>query len=206
MTAHAIATAADMPKLLGYKQLRENYGWPKRTIQEWIRARKFPKPLDLPGRDNYWALDDIVAWLKGDLARVAVTRPDDLTPEQVEDVALTLLVRSIENEIGEPVDLRGLRITYAMPMQVSSEQLASAEAHELAVWVERFADFDVARSCIMAAMLFPELRPLFVAGAVNDNVRQVFLNSDALRKSAIQAMSAASWEKCLEALKADEPL
>ena len=104
MTGYAIATAADMPKLVGYKQLRELYGWPKRTIQEWIRARKFPKPLNLPGRDNYWALDDIIAWLKGDLARVAVSRPEDLSPEEVEDTALALVVKSIENKTGKPVD------------------------------------------------------------------------------------------------------
>ena len=40
-------------------------------------GRKFPKSLNLPGRENYWALDDINGWMKGDLARVAVTRPED---------------------------------------------------------------------------------------------------------------------------------
>ena len=64
MQGQAIATAADLPKLVGYQQLRELSGWPKRTVQDWIKARKFPKPLNLPGRGNYWALDDIVAWLR----------------------------------------------------------------------------------------------------------------------------------------------
>ena len=87
MQGQAIATAADLPKLVGYQQLRELYGWPKRTVQDWIKARKFPKPLNLPGRGNYWALKDIIVWMKGDLTRVAVTKPEDLKPDQLGDAA-----------------------------------------------------------------------------------------------------------------------
>ena len=84
MQGRSIATEADLRKLVGYRQLRELYGWPERTVQEWIKARKFPKPLNMPGRENYWALDDIVAWMKGDLTRVAVSLPEDLDIEKIE--------------------------------------------------------------------------------------------------------------------------
>ena len=110
MQGQAIATAADLPKLVGYQQLRELYGWPKRTVQEWIKARKFPKPLDLPGRGNYWTLEDIVVWMKGDLTRVAVTKPEDLKPDQLGDAAVDLLTRALEHELGEPVDPAGIRV------------------------------------------------------------------------------------------------
>ena len=107
MHGDAIATAADLPKLIGYRQLRELYGWPKRTVQEWIKARKFLKPLNLPGRENYWALDDIVAWMTGDLMRVAVSMPEDLDFEQIQHAELALCMRTIENAIGQPVDPEG---------------------------------------------------------------------------------------------------
>lgn len=154
---HAIATAADLPKLVGYRQLRELYGWPKRTVQEWIKARKFPKPLNLPGRGNYWALDDIDSWMNGDLARVAVTRPEDLDPEQLAEAAVDLLTRVVEHEIGEPIDPRGLRVTYTAPSPVvaTEQQFLEAEAEEAAFWHQRFSGLDALQSYVAAAWLFP---------------------------------------------------
>ena len=59
MSGTALAQPGDLPKLVGYKHLFAAYGWPKRTIQDWIKERKFPKPADLPGRDDLLHLLDI---------------------------------------------------------------------------------------------------------------------------------------------------
>ena len=201
MQGQAIATAADLPKLVGYQQLRELYGWPKRTVQEWIKARKFPKPLHLPGRGNYWTLEDIVVWMKGDLTRVAVTKPEDLKPDQLGDAAVDLLTRALEHEIGAPVDPAGIRITYGLPSPpVSEEQFAEAEAKEAAIFQRRFEGFDATRSSVMAAFLFPELRLMFADGAENDAIRRQFLDQEQLYRLALAAMNDISWEHSLAAL------
>ena len=189
-----IAKSEDLPKLVGYQQLRELYGWPKRTVQDWIKARKFPKPLNLPGRGNYWALDDIVGWMRGDLARVAVTRPEDLAPEQLAEAAIDLLTRAVEHEVGEPIDPRGLRVTYAHPSpEVTEEQLAGAEAREVDLLHQRFAGLDITRSTIMAAWLFPELREVFAAWTADPRARRAFLDPAKLRVLALQALSDDAW-------------
>ena len=202
MQGQAIATAADLPKLVGYQQLRELYGWPKRTVQDWIKARKFPKPLNLPGRGNYWALEDVVTWLQGDLTRVAVARPEDLRPDQLSEAAVDLLIRAIEHDTGEPVDPAGLRISYGRPSKpIPEAEFAKAEAKEAAFLQQRFAGFDAARSCVMAAWLFPELRRMFADGAENDAIARLFLDEEALGPVALSAMNDFSWEHGFAALK-----
>ncbi len=203
MNARAIATAADLPKLVGYQQLKELYGWPKRTVQDWIKKRKFPKPLSMPGRGNYWALDDIVAWIKGDLSRAAVTRPEDLTPEQLEEAAVDLVIRAVENSIGEPVDPAGLHISYGKPpTPIPEDEFGKAVAQEATMFRARFADFEIARSYIMAAWLFPHLRQMMADGSVDRDVAKVFLDEELLRPLALSALHEHTWEDGLATLKA----
>ncbi len=206
MQGHSIATAADLPKLVGYNQLRELYGWPKRTVQDWIKARKFPKPLNLPGRGNYWALDDIVGWMRGDLARAAVSRPEDLAPEQLAETAVDLLTRAVEHEVGEPIDPRGLRVTYAPPSPtVTDDELADAEASEAALLQRRFAGLDATRSAIVAAWLFPELRDAFAAGTADIRARAAFLDDRKLGELAKQALSDEAWAEANAELESVRP-
>ena len=166
MTGYAIATAADMPKLVGYKQLRELYGWPKRTIQEWIRARKFPKPLNLPGRDNYWALDDIISWLKGDLARVAVSRPEDLSLEEVEDTALALVVKSIENKTGKAVD--PAKLSVHVTRELSWDEFVALEADEYRLLSAALANLSPGQAAFIAGTILPQLRATLTASPDED--------------------------------------
>ena len=102
----ALASTDDLPKLIGYKQLHAQYGWPRRTLQDWIKNRKFPKPLDLPGRENYWYLDDVLIWLEKrrvGLAAVAISQPIDLSPDEVRTVAIDFAARLVSHDLGEPV-------------------------------------------------------------------------------------------------------
>ena len=64
------------------------------------------------------------------------------------------------------------------PQQVISEaDFAMAEAAEAAMFKERFSGFDTPRACVMAAWLFPELRPIFAEAAIDDGIRRTFLDS-----------------------------
>jgi predicted DNA-binding transcriptional regulator AlpA len=156
MSGSAIAKEGDLPKLVGYRQLQSLYGWPKRTVQDWIRARKFPKPLNLPGRTNFWALDDIVAWLRSDLNRVAVTSPDDLSTEQLDAISLDWLKRTVAGLAGEPVEMKNIRIHYAPPL--TEDEADAAFNAQLDALEDKFASLDEERSAIVVAWLFPALR------------------------------------------------
>ena len=198
--------APSLPPLVGYAELEATYGWNKRTLQRWVRAGKLPRPTTTPGGRVAWLLADMEAFIeqmhKG-LALAAATDPLKLAPEKLGDAALDLLTRALEHEIGGPVDPAGIRVTYGPPSPtISEEQLATAEAQEAAIWQLRFADFGAARSFVMAAWLFPELRPIFADGAENDAVRDLFLDEDQFRTVALSAMNYYSWEHGLASLKA----
>ena len=205
MSGAALAQPGDLPKLVGYKHLLAAYGWPKRTIQDWLKDRKFPKPAEMPGRENLWHLQDILEWLetrRQGLCSVAITRPEDLKPDQLAEATVALLARSIEHEIGEAVDPGGIRISYgAVPPPVSEEALAKAEAREVMILRERFSEFSPAQSVIMAAWLFPELRQMFADGAA-DGCEAVFCDDKHLFALAAQALNEESWVLALAELKA----
>ena len=178
MPGQAIATPADLPKIVGYKQLRELYGWPKRTIQDWIKARKFPKPLDLPGRENHWLLDDIVGWMRGDLTKVAVTNPDDLEPDQLDDRARDFAARALSKRIGRPVNPSsvGLHLTRVL----AEEDLDALEREEFGVRAEQLAALSLDEAVTLAAALLPQLRPVLgtpsSGGGANDAIGRVVVS------------------------------
>ena len=107
MSATQLVQPSDLPKLIGYKHLFDAYGWPKRTIQEWVKARKFPKPCDLPGRENVWHLQDILDYLeqrrKGLVAH-AIAHPEDLKPEQLDAIAFDRLKQIVSEQAGYEID------------------------------------------------------------------------------------------------------
>ena len=205
MSGTSLAQPGDLPKLIGYKHLFAEYGWPKRTIQDWLKARKFPTPAELPGREKLWHLQDILEWLENrrqGLCSVAISRPEDLKPDQLAEATLELLTRSIEHELGVAVDPRGIHITYGpVPPPVSEEALAKAEAREAMMLRERFSEFSAAQSVIMAAWLFPELRQMFADGAVY-GCEAVFCDEERLFALAAQALNRDAWESALAELKA----
>ena len=192
MSGTALAQPGDLPKLIGYKHLLAAYGWPKRTIQDWLKDRKFPKPAELPGREKLWHLQDILDWIelrRQGLCSVAISRPEELKPEQRADAALDLLSRAIEDELGEPVDPLGIRITYGpVPQPVSEDMLAKAEAREAIILQERFSEFSAAQSVVMAAWLFPELRQMFADGVL-EGCKTVFLDEESLFGLAAKALN-----------------
>jgi hypothetical protein len=111
------------------------------------------------------------------LVAKAKPNPYDLVPEQFANAAVDFLVLADEHEVGESIDSRGLRVTYAPPSpEVTEEQFADAEAREAALLQQRFAGFDATRSTIMAAWLFPALREAIAAGTADIRARAAYLD------------------------------
>ena len=52
-------TTDGLPKLVGYAELQEKYGWGKRTLQRWVQKGRLPRPQQLPGGRVYWRLEQI---------------------------------------------------------------------------------------------------------------------------------------------------
>ena len=197
--------AADKPKHLpqfvGYREVQDALGVSRRTVERMVREGKFPKPIQLTPNRVGWRLETVQAWLaereKG-LSAKAVTNPEDLSPDQLGDAAVDLLTRAIEHEIGEPVDPKGIQITYGPPPEmITLDQLKSAEARQLAMLWRQLADFPSGRAYVMAAYLFPNLRPMFAEWAAHDGLRPLFRDDERLRELALDAMNEVSWQEAV---------
>ena len=183
----------------------EVLGCSRSTLDRMRRDGQFPAAQQILPNKVGWPVDVVATFLderRNGLLANAVANPDDLAPEALAEAAVDMVLRAIEHEIGEPADAAGLRITYGRPTEpIPEAELANAEAEEASLLRARFADFDVARSCAVAAWLFPELRPIFAAGATDDGLRRVFLDEEFLRPLALSAMNEVSWERGLAKLK-----
>ncbi len=71
--------------LLGYAEPEAEFGWKKRTLQEWVRKKKLKRPGIYPGGKAAWHLEDILVFadtIRQGLKGLAVTDPVD--PESIE--------------------------------------------------------------------------------------------------------------------------
>ena len=201
-----LAKPRHLPLYVGYREVQDALSVSRRTVERMVRDKKFPHPEQLSPNRVGWKVEMVKAWLdeRGNgLAAHAVVNPDDLAPDQLADAAVDLLTRAVEHELGQTIDPRGLRVSYGPPSSpVTVEAFAEAEAAELTLWQHRFAEFELARAYVMAALLFPALRQTFADGAADDGFRQLFLDEQALYDLALSAMNDDSWEHGLVALKA----
>ena len=193
MSATQFVEPSDLPKLVGYKHLFDAYGWPKRTIQEWVKARKFPKPCDLPGRANVWHLQDILDYLeqrrKG-LVQSAVSNPDDLQPEQLDAIAAERIRETVSKAAGHPVDFRHIGIHYSPP--VADEEVEKGRQRFIEEFEVQFSHLDREASLIVSAWLFPLLRPTIT---LRKAVRRHLNNPEQLRSLALEALDFERWAR-----------
>jgi predicted DNA-binding transcriptional regulator AlpA len=153
-----LASSADLPKLVSYATLEAEYGWPKRTIQEWIRKNKFPKPLGLPGKQNYWALQDVLNFLdarRSSLTAKAVSAPDGLTEAELERVAYDLAARLLSREQGTGV--RPEDVIVGRLQRLSNEQAQTLTAAKLEELETIMSAIPANAAFLMVAHLFPQL-------------------------------------------------
>ena len=185
-------TTDGLPRLVGYAELYAKYGWKKRALQRWDQKGRLPRPQQLPGGRVYWRLEQIKCFVDQQysaLSALAVSDPERLAPDQLGDAAVDLLTRAIEHEIGQQIDPRGICVTFGQPSEaVTLEQLQSAEAEALAIYRRQFADYEIARAWVMAAFLFPALRPTMAAGAATQALSRVFTDEKKLHELALAAM------------------
>jgi len=190
-TASRIATGEDCPKLIGYKQLRELYGWPRSTVLDWIRKRQFPKPAELPGREAQWFLDDILIWLEArrqGLLAAAVKSPDKLSPEDAERVARDLAARHLTRETGARVE--PANVVLAHLERATDEDIALEAERELDRLEGLFSGLNKTECVLIAAWLLPAYRPALLAALEKQGI-ELPDDQGRLRRLAVIAIAKA---------------
>ncbi len=157
--------------------------------------------MDLPGRENYWYLKDVLEWLEerrqGLVAR-AITNPDQLAPDEVAPTMRMLAVRLIEQEFGEAV--RPEHVSLTLSRTPKNDELTSCRAAFLERFEELCGHFSDDRTLFVVASAVPAFRQRCYESGVGDPY--LLEDPDRLRRFAIAFLDDEVWAKFEAASKA----
>jgi hypothetical protein len=170
-----------LPLLVGYAELKERYGWQKRTLQRWVKDGLMDRPTRLPGGRVYWQLEQIRKFIDrqfSGLTESAATDPEKLAPEQLERQAQELAAIAFERRTGKTVDPEDFLLN---PI-IDEADILAAETATRDMLTEFLRSLSPEQAAVTATGLFPQLR-----AALNELVRPEFLGTygeyDAIRNA-----------------------
>jgi predicted DNA-binding transcriptional regulator AlpA len=210
-----LRTQNGLAKLVGYAEIVEAAGVSRSTIERSWRGPwddnepHLPRPGKIGAR-AVWTAQDVNDWLlaraswqSGRMILLARATADDLAPEALVEQAVDLMIRATEKQAGKPVDIEAMAVH--VTRRVTENELRTLETKELGVWAARFTNFDLVRACILAAWLFPALRPLFKSES-NDHFEQIIQDQEELDALACRAVHDEDWAVALEHLRRNRRL
>ncbi len=194
--AQPARNADALPRLFGYAALERHYGWRRRTIENAMRKGLLCRPAYY-GKRAYWTaeqVDDYLRRLRDDRARVAVSAPDDIAPERIEDAFDVLAERWAEKR---GVDLPpGSYVSINTPLtadQAAQHASAAADDSQKAAQAlaEAFARLDPVRVWLVVGGMIPALRPAADAFLKNMTGLAPSETQDELRALALDILDQA---------------
>jgi len=193
-------TSGDLVKLVGYREIILSIGVSRSTIERAVKSGELPPPRKFKAR-AVWLASEINAWAEAlfagrltNLANLATTNPDDLGAEELSQKALDLAVLAVSKYTGQQVDPEHVTLSYRPAASEDDEKLTLQRAMQ--GLASRISEFDEPRAAIIAAWLFPSLRPYF---EWRDNS---LAEPEALLSLAKRALDDDEWERMVEELRA----
>lgn len=182
-----------LPKFVGYRELESALGISRRTIERMVREGRFPKPTKLsPGRVG-WELGAVTVHLANQGQRLeasAVSKPEQLAPDELIDQAVDFIAEATSIRYGAPVSQDDIASVHVSRI-VTEDEFRAAEAQEFAIYAKRFENMTVQRSFILASWLFASLRPYL---QVADGSQPTIMSDpEALARLGAMALDDESW-------------
>jgi predicted DNA-binding transcriptional regulator AlpA len=145
--------------VVGYREVANCLGVSRRTIERMVREHTFPKPIRLSKNRVGWPADAVQSWLdergRG-LASVAVSSPDDLEPDVLEDHARELAAKALSRRTGQLINPTA--VSLHLGQSVSADEFVALEMAEHRIRAEGLASLDQNDAAVVAAVLLPSLR------------------------------------------------
>ena len=195
-----------LTQLVGYAELVKAGNVSRSTIERawrgpWEEGEPRLPPPGKIGSRAVWLQEVADAWLvarvehqRAALKSYARASADDLSPEELESEAVGLIVKAMEKRVGEPVDADDLGMHVTRKLQW--EEYLDIERQQFAQYSSRFSDFDLRRACVMAAWLFPNLRPV-IEKSVPANDKPMHSSAERLEFFGGNALQDDSWEQIM---------
>jgi predicted DNA-binding transcriptional regulator AlpA len=191
-------TADGLVKFVGYPQVIEALGVSRSTILRAINDGELPPPRKIKNR-SVWLASEINNWAKalfeGRLAtlhKAATTNTDELSPDQLEEQAVDLVVKAMEQRTGQQVEAADLGMHVIR--RITEDEFHAAEKRQFETYSQRFEHFDMMRASIMAAWLFQCLRSI-IQRSVPHEQRAMYRDEDTIALFGIAAVHDESWKE-----------
>ena len=205
----AARNTQELPRLVGYAELSKVYGWQKRSLQRAVTAGKLRRPMIVAGGRAAWYdtdIKDYLARLGGELDAIAVSDPDKLQPDQIEDLAVELSARHMSNILGEAVAADDVVI--GAVKQLSPDEAGTVRTSQwLGLWhalEDRFGQLDRTESLGVAYGLFPAMRP-FLDEIARSRGREFFPPNARPIDLALTILAGPEGRKLLDAMAQGAP-
>lgn len=147
-----------LPRYVGYREVCDALGCSRSTMERMVRDGRFPKPVQLSPNRVGWDVSVIEAELatraKG-LAARAVTDPEELAPQELEDEARRLAAAAHHRRTGKTVQPED----FLLNPVVEEEQFVLAQQQAEDVLVQYLAELKIEQAAVAAMLLLPQLRP-----------------------------------------------
>jgi predicted DNA-binding transcriptional regulator AlpA len=189
-------TGKGLPRYVGVKEVCEASGCSKSTLDRLRRDKLFPQAEQISPNRVGWKVEVIEEHLATQarcVAKLGVADPATLEPDLLIDSARDLIAQAMSKRDGKPVDPKGMSIHTSR--SVTLDEFKAAEAREFALYAKRFAHFGEGRAAVLAAWLFPALRPLIEDAAIDEVSRQLFQSPELLRALGSRTLHDDDWEQ-----------
>ena len=156
------SSRAALTKFVGYKEVTAATGVSRKTVERMVSSGGFPKPQRLTPQRVGWPLHVVEEWLqqlRSSITKSATDNPNDLGPDELFARATATLAQAVSKLEGVPVGIREIR-SVTIGKKMTEQELSVCEAQEFELYSKRFSHFSLERSVILAAWLFPALRPM----------------------------------------------
>ncbi len=186
-------TKSGVTRFVGVREVCEALGCSRSTLARMRRDNLFPPTRQISPNRVGWPVEVIEQHLAGQarsVASLAVVDPASVSPEQLEEQAVALVVKAMEQRTGQPVD--GADLGMHVIRRITEDEFHSAEKRQFDGYSERFGHFDLMRACIMAAWLFQCLRPVIQASVPHDQ-RAMYQDEETIALFGSAAVHDESW-------------
>ncbi len=154
-------TLSGVTRFVGVREVCEALGCSRSTLARLRRHNLFPPTPQISPNRVGWPVEVIEQHLAGQARSVAslgFADPAKLSSEQLEEQAVALVVKAMEQRTGQPVEAADLGMHVIR--RITEDEFHAAEKRQFGSYSERFGHFGLMRACIMAAWLFQCLQPV----------------------------------------------
>jgi predicted DNA-binding transcriptional regulator AlpA len=152
-------------RFVGRAEVAEALSVSVKTLDRMVADGRFPRPVRLSPNRVGWAVETVNGHLLSRIegvTKLAVTDPDKLAPDELEDKARELAAAALSQRAGKLVDASALSLH--LTQQLTAGEFVELEREEHRTRAAGLAQLPGLDAAVVAAALLPSLTPVLAQG------------------------------------------